>query len=211
MIVDLFVHKDKSSPTTQVWQSFFSEYLPHWKLRLCFADEILRSDAKHVLFPGGSGSAFYKALGEENSARVIDWVHRGGSYIGVCAGAYLASSHLKITPLSIPDKAWERGLHDADILMDGKIQTVNYHNGPIFESHPNVEVWATFKSNYLAEGGYFAMEETPAITHNEYGMGLVTLFSPHLEKSSHEIKKELALIFEYIESKNHPSLTCSNM
>ena len=204
MKVDLFVHKDKNSETTKVWQSFFCEYLPDWKLNLCFADEILRGDATHVLFPGGSGSAFYKALGTENSDRVVKWVNDGGSYIGVCAGAYLASSHLKITPVIIPDKAWERGLHQAIININGKIYSVNYHNGPIFKTNPEgVEIWGTFKSNFIAKNGYFPMQGTAAILHNTYGKGIVSLFSPHLEKSSDALKKELAFLFGYIENKTY--------
>jgi glutamine amidotransferase-like uncharacterized protein len=201
MIVDLFVYEDKSSPTTQVWQSFFSEYLPEWDLKLCFVDELFERNPKHLLFPGGSGSAFYKKLGDR-STEVVNWVGNGGSYVGVCAGAYLASNHLKITPLVIPDKAWERGLHDVVIDMNEQDHTVNYHNGPVFIEHSDVEVWARFKSNILAEGGFYNMEGTPAITHNTFCKGRVSLFSPHLEKSSPEIKKELASIFEYIESKN---------
>ncbi len=206
-IVDIFVYENKSSSTIQVWKSFFSQYIPDWNLRLCFADEILRTDATHVLFPGGSGSKFYKKLGPENSSRVIDWVTNGGSYIGVCAGAYLASSHLKITPLTIPDKAWQRGLHETQIDLISPIGTgiyeVNYHNGPIFENSESVEVWGRFKSNFLAEGGTFPMENSPAIAHHSFHKGIVTLFSPHLEKSSDEVKKQLAKTFEYIDYKIH--------
>jgi glutamine amidotransferase-like uncharacterized protein len=201
MIVNLYVHTDESSPTTQVWKSFFSEYLPEWELRLCNAEQILDGNPEHILFPGGSGSAFYKRLGNM-STKIIEWVHGGGSYIGVCAGAYLAANHLMITPLTIPDKAWERGLHEASIQMNGKEHIVNYHNGPVFiMDFANVEVLARYNSNFIAEGGYYDMKGTPSITFNRFGSGCVSLFSPHLEKSSDEMKKELAKLFEYIDHK----------
>jgi len=200
MIVDLFVYEDKSSPTTKVWQSFFSDYLPEWELRLCYAEELFQNKPEHVLFPGGSGSKFFKRLGEK-STEVIDWVRNGGSYIGVCAGAYLASSHLKITPLEIPDRMWERGLHETLIESKEWSHVVNYHNGPIFKDAEGVEVWARFRSYYLAEGGTFPMEGSPAITFNRFGKGQVSLFSPHLEKSSHEAKLELRKLFEYIDAR----------
>jgi len=202
MTVNLYVHTDKSSPTTQVWISFFAAYLPGWELRLCNAEQILEGNPDHVLFPGGSGSAFYKRLGSM-SDKVVEWVRNGGSYIGVCAGAYLAANHLMITPLTIPDKAWERGLHEASIQMDGKDCTVNYHNGPVFivDSNPTVEVIARYNSNYIAEGGYYDMKGTPCITFNFFGSGCVSLFSPHLEKSSDAVKKELAKILKYIDHK----------
>lgn len=201
MIVDFFVYEDLNSNTSIVWKNFFNTHLPHWDFRLCFANDILRKDAQHVFFPGGRGAATYKKLGEENSKRVIDWVKNGGSYIGVCAGAYLAVNHLKISPLTIPDKAWRRGEHIVDIKIKGEKHAVNYNCGPIFENYSDVEVWGTFKSNYIAKNGYLPMINTPAITHNTYGKGVVTLFSPHLEKSSMQSQKKLASMFKYIHNK----------
>ena len=204
MKVNLYVHSDINSPTTQVWESFFKHYLPEWEYRLCFAEDILKDDPDILLFPGGSGSAFSKRLGESKRNEIIEWVKNGGRYIGVCAGAYLAASHLHITPMNIPDKAWERGLHDV-ILETVKnfdkdfLSGVNYHNGPIFETHPDVEVWAWFKSNYLAEGGFYDMMDAPAITYNKFGNGHVHLYSPHLEKSEDGIRYILAQNFKYIE------------
>lgn len=201
MTVNLYVHTDPSSPTIQCWENFFCNYLPGWTLRLKIAEDILQENPTHILFPGGSGSAFAKRLGEKKREEIVEWVDNGGSYIGVCAGAYLAVSHLKISPLTIPDRAWERGLHQVALLAGGKVIKSNYHNGPIFESHPEVEVWATFKSDHIAEGGFYRMIDTPAITYNRFGKGQVSLFSPHLEKSSKEVKMDLAQTFEYIDSK----------
>jgi len=184
-------------------------YLPDWKYKLCFAEEILNDDPEIILFPGGSGIAFAQRLGESKRNEIVEWVRNGGCYIGVCAGAYLAASHLRITPMRIPDKAWERGLHDV-ILETAKnfdrefLSGVNYHNGPIFKEHPDVEVWAYFKSNFLAEGGYYDMTDTPAITYNKFGNGHVHLFSPHLEKSEDGIRAILADTFRNIYSKIKP-------
>jgi glutamine amidotransferase-like uncharacterized protein len=202
MTVNLYVHTDESSPTTQIWISFFSKYLPEWELRLCNAEHILDGNPDHVLFPGGSGSAFYERLGSM-SANIIEWVRNGGSYIGVCAGAYLAANHLMITPLTIPDNAWERGLHEASIQMHGTEHTVNYHNGPVFtlDDNPNVEIIARYNSNFIAEDGFYEMKGTASITFNLFGNGCVSLFSPHLEKSSDEVKEELAKIFKSINHK----------
>ena len=197
--INLYVHKDLNSQTIKVWESFFQQHLPSWKLYLKFAEDILKGKPDHILFPGGSGSAFSKRLGQNKRDEIVHWISEGGSYIGVCAGAYLAASHLCITPLKIPDRAWERGLHDVILEKDGQTITVNYHNGPIFDDTDDVEVWARFRSNFLAEGGFFPMEGSPAITHNKFGRGNVTLFSPHLEKSEEHVQSELANLFEYID------------
>jgi hypothetical protein len=47
-----------------------------------------------VAFPGGIGdSDSYKPLFKNNGQRVIDFVNRGGRYLGICMGAYWAGSH----------------------------------------------------------------------------------------------------------------------
>ena len=47
-----------------------------------------------VIFAGGSGSQEAKAIGEEGRAEVEKFVGHGGGYIGICAGAYLATARL---------------------------------------------------------------------------------------------------------------------
>ncbi|MBM3472635.1 MAG: hypothetical protein FJX75_05115 [Armatimonadetes bacterium] len=59
-----------------------------------------------VGFPGGSGSAEARALGDVAAAYVREFVEAGGGYLGICAGAYLASSHY----------SWSLGLLNAHVL-----------------------------------------------------------------------------------------------
>lgn len=42
------------------------------------------------MFPGGSGSEEYKAIGSAGAAAVTAFVNNGGGYLGTCAGSYLA-------------------------------------------------------------------------------------------------------------------------
>ncbi|MDF1852465.1 MAG: BPL-N domain-containing protein [Verrucomicrobiales bacterium] len=46
-----------------------------------------------VVFPGGSGSKQAGAIGRSGREAVREFVETGGGYVGVCAGAYLCSSH----------------------------------------------------------------------------------------------------------------------
>jgi hypothetical protein len=46
-----------------------------------------------VLFPGGSGSKQGRAIGEDRREVVRDFVKRGNGIVGICAGAFLCSSH----------------------------------------------------------------------------------------------------------------------
>ncbi len=110
-----------------------------------------------VVFPGGSGSKQAKAISENGRAAVSGFIDAGGGYVGVCAGAYLCSSHydwsLNLIDSSvftgsqeIPGKGkkqmWYRG-GSVDIDMQlteagqsifgevGERVMVRYHNGPI--------------------------------------------------------------------------------
>lgn len=45
-----------------------------------------------VIFPGGSGSKEAAALTEEGCRKVRNFVESGGGYVGICAGAFLATA-----------------------------------------------------------------------------------------------------------------------
>lgn len=49
-----------------------------------------------LAFPGGRDLGFLSSLGEKGCRRIADWVRNdGGRYLGLCAGAYFASSHIE--------------------------------------------------------------------------------------------------------------------
>ncbi|KAK9893668.1 class II aaRS and biotin synthetase [Cystobasidium minutum MCA 4210] len=49
-----------------------------------------------LAFPGGRDLGFLKALGEKGCDRIARWVREdGGRYLGLCAGAYFASSQIE--------------------------------------------------------------------------------------------------------------------
>lgn len=219
--INLYVHvlKDGTiSPSSQNnikrWPSFFREYLPEWDLRLKLAEQILTEEPDHILFPGGRASKFMERLGSKNMKEITTWVERGGSYIGVCAGAYLAcDGKLNITTLK-RDPLWQRGnkpvkievndtTHKFDLnqVKGNALHLVSYRNGPIFNTILNseVEVWAQYKDEYSTKEGHYPMLESPAITYNKFGDGHVTLFSPHLESSKGQAKEVLAKLFDKID------------
>jgi hypothetical protein len=45
-----------------------------------------------VIFPGGSGSKEAAAIGPDGCAAVREFVKSGGGYVGICAGAFLATA-----------------------------------------------------------------------------------------------------------------------
>ena len=166
------------------------------------ADNVL-SQFDAVIFPGGSGSAEAKAIGEEGREKVRRFVQDGGAYIGICAGAYLGTSGydwgLKlIDARTVDSKHWRRGagtvsmeLSDvgAEMLGESGHIDVRYVNGPLFgpagrDDLPPYDVLAWFRSE-LAENGASAgvMINTPAMIAAPFHDGRVVLISCHPEQS----------------------------
>ncbi|XP_076450062.1 uncharacterized protein TC_0305-like isoform X2 [Babylonia areolata] len=50
-----------------------------------------RDKCAAIVFGGGYADGFVRALGGQGARRIKDYVSNGGTYVGVCAGAYLAS------------------------------------------------------------------------------------------------------------------------
>ncbi|MBA2649382.1 MAG: hypothetical protein H0U75_07265 [Legionella sp.] len=44
-----------------------------------------------LVIPGGRSKPYYLSLGEQGNQRIMEYVNAGGSYLGLCAGAYYAS------------------------------------------------------------------------------------------------------------------------
>jgi glutamine amidotransferase-like uncharacterized protein len=157
-----------------------------------------------LLHPGGSGSVQGKALGEAGREQVRAFVRRGGGYVGICAGAYLATRDypwsLHILNAKVVDKAhWARGWGEVELTLTPAGQqclglkqervTIYYHQGPLLAAGedstlPEYEVLARFAGdiaqNKAPQG---VMPGTTAIARGRFGQGRVICFSPHPEKT----------------------------
>ncbi|WP_417381274.1 BPL-N domain-containing protein [Gimesia sp.] len=155
-----------------------------------------------VIMPGGSGSRQAKALKPEGRAAVRKFIKEGGGYVGICAGAYLASSHynwsLDIINARVWDRShWNRGKSNVSIQLTPSGQEVlsktqskyniYYSNGPLLVPDnqpdlPGYEVLASFTSEVARNGAPAeAMTGTHAIIRSKFGSGRVICFSPHAE------------------------------
>lgn len=154
--------------------------------------------------PGGSGSAQGKALGEEGREQVRAFVERGGGYVGVCAGAYLATCDytwsLNILDAKVIDrKHWNRGFGTVDIalsrqghdffhLNDERI-SIYYHQGPLLAPAGNAAIadyddLAKFETEIAANGApKGVMPGCTAIAAGTFARGRVLCFSPHPERT----------------------------
>lgn len=93
--IALFIHDPKCSVQSGngIMKSLGDKY--NFKL---FSNNRLENnffdDVDMIAVPGGIGdSDSYKNLFKHNEKRVINFVNRGGKYLGICMGAYWAGSH----------------------------------------------------------------------------------------------------------------------
>ncbi len=183
------------------------EKQPNLKVRDVDEDDI--RDGKLIgcdvlILPGGDGGIQGKALGEEGRQKIREFVEAGGGYVGICAGAYLATCEygwsLDILDAKIVDrKHWDRGHGTVKIGLtpqgreffgvDQKQLSIYYHQGPLLApaENPNVPDYddlAKFDTEVAKNGARSGvMRGCTAIASGTYHKGRVVCFSPHPEQT----------------------------
>jgi glutamine amidotransferase-like uncharacterized protein len=156
-----------------------------------------------VIFSAGGATTQANSIGDAGRAKVREFVKRGGGYLGICAGAYLACAEFDwglqlIAAETISDK-WERGVATVQMQLTpagrkafGGIETplrVAYENGPVIgpierEGLPPYRTLATFATEVAQNGSPPGiMTGSPALAEARYGQGRVMIFSPHPERT----------------------------
>jgi hypothetical protein len=155
-----------------------------------------------IIFAGGSGSAEAKAIGEDGRAQVEKFVGQGGGYIGICAGAYLATAgypwSLHIINAHTLSPKWQRGRATLKLEVTPTGETILggqtnidciYHQGPIVgpfgaTNLPPYEVLAWFRSEVASNDTPKGIQiNSPAIFSGTYEQGRVICISPHPEQT----------------------------
>ena len=90
--IALFVHQPRCS--VQSGNGIIQALTPHYRFKIFtrhqLEDEFF-DDVDMVAFPGGMGdSDSYDWMMRENASRIRNFINRGGSYLGICMGAYWA-------------------------------------------------------------------------------------------------------------------------
>ena len=158
-----------------------------------------------VLFPGGTGKGTAEALGENGRRAVERFVREGGGYLGICAGAYLATSGYEwglkiIDARTVDSKHWKRGKGTVKIELtpagremlgarEGELP-IYYANGPLLgpggrNDLADYTVLSHFRQEMRqSDAPEGVMLNTPAMIAAAYHKGRVALFSPHPEKTA---------------------------
>lgn len=158
---------------------------------------------KVLIVPGGLSQTQGIALGEDGREMIRKFVADGGSYVGICAGCYLASCNYKwslnILPVKVVDsKNWERGRGTLPLKLtaegrqwfgrsESEVKTI-YHNGPILKAEPDagerLVPLALYDAELTRKGAKAGlMVNTPAIAAARYGKGWAVGVSPHPEQT----------------------------
>jgi len=143
------------------------------------------------IVPGGWPEKYVYSLITKGYDKIRKFVKNGGKYIGICAGAYLASKKFRtdngifiglelINPTAemeikkvLPGRMREIKL-SKHMLSNGCPHKMKiwYMNGPVFKANKKIRVIAKYENN------------NTAIVSSKHGKGDVILFSPHPEGNS---------------------------
>jgi glutamine amidotransferase-like uncharacterized protein/4-amino-4-deoxy-L-arabinose transferase-like glycosyltransferase len=164
-----------------------------------------------LIVPGGISDEMANALGHEGREAIRKFIYEGGGYIGICAGAYLASAtfekflglvNVKTNHTQeymprigvIEQRQLGGAIVELEFSDEGKklfsterFGNINYINGPIFIEAGRTDLQffitlATYRSDiYRYHFQQGTMPNTPAIVAGPFGYGNVILFSPHPE------------------------------
>lgn len=155
-----------------------------------------------LIHPGGSGGTQGRHLAEEGREKIREFVKTGGGYIGICAGAYLASADyswsLNILDAKVLDrKHWARGNGTVKLTLSDRGKellaneanelSIHYAQGPLLAPADNPDIpdytpVALFKTEIAKNGApKGVMKGSTAIAQGTFGQGRVICFSPHPE------------------------------
>jgi glutamine amidotransferase-like uncharacterized protein len=157
-----------------------------------------------LIHGGGSASKQGETLGNKGRDTVKEFVAKGGGFIGICAGAYLASAQYKwslgVLDARVIDGAhWARGEGDVKLQLtsagkkalqpEKETCTIHFENGPLLgpgkkDDIEDYEPLATFETEMRKnDAPPGIMKGTTAIARGKFGKGRVVCFSPHPEKT----------------------------
>ena len=158
-----------------------------------------------LILPGGDSKEMCYGLGDHGKCMVRNYLAKGGSLLGVCAGAYATTHHtntyIGVSPFIIADydhshrgeaslniSFTPEGQRYFDLPADESIVPIIYHNGPTVKEMEMancsaLEIIATFDEELLVPDSVPLMKGSPAVWTNKYGNGRVFAVSPHIERT----------------------------
>lgn len=165
----VYIYNDEgtsSESLTQVTESLQEILSDDYSIAHINSDGVIagqwRKDGALFIMPGGADLGYVKKLQGQGNAMIKDYVTRGGSYLGICAGAYYGASYIEFNKGGELEVLGERELK----LFDGKaigpaIAKYSYENksgaraAQIELKIPDNELNGELVSVYFNGGPYF--------------------------------------------------------
>lgn len=219
----IYVYNDLGVSPNMVRHSIISFY--NHKIIKLSANDLINTDwynnASLLVIPGGADLGYVNKLNGIGNNVIKKYVESGGSYLGICAGAYYSSGYVEFDKNGIYEVLGERelkffpgksigpilanysystnsGVRAAQIEVKSTLMRVYYNGGGAFENadyYPEIEIIARYKENNLA-----------AIIKTNYGKGSVILSGVHFEVDPYEINyndEYLLQIKDELQQDNH--------
>lgn len=171
-----------------------------------------QGNIKSIIFPGGPVCDVQKVIGKEVAKSISQFIHAGGSYIGICAGAFIASAdgyfgckkgwgllNLKTSWYPGVGTAKNEIIESKDWIMDCPNVDLYFCNGPMFSipkkqgknslinkktNPPTVIVkYVDIKTNKGSVSRNQVDSYPAAVVQGIFGNGTVICFGPHPEAS----------------------------
>lgn len=203
----IYIYNDLGASREMVKHTIFSfsNFFSNNQIKTLDSHDLIRGDwvynASLLVMPGGADLPYVAKLNGAGNNIIKTYVENGGTYLGICAGAYYSSSFVEFDKSGMFEVLGERqlkffpGKSIGPILAkysyltnsgarSAEIETnitglesfkVYYNGGGYFEKpedHLNIEIIARYKENNLA-----------SIIKTNYGQGKVILSGVHFEVS----------------------------
>jgi len=141
-----------------------------------------------LIMPGGDASTYIKS-DDIDSEAIKQFVSGGKGYLGICAGAYVASNYIDeyypgwgiASDVNSKNENYEGMLsvsmtsYGKRMLSESSLQNLHMENGPAMYTNNSQIIMATYADNKTGYQNY------AAILGENYGNGRVLLSSPHPE------------------------------
>lgn len=157
-----------------------------------------------LIVPGGRDIPYLKALGVQGAKNIHDFVKCGGKYVGVCAGAYFASSSIEFemgTPYEVYGKrplGFFQGIAKGTLFEKPfSYEAFDHISAPSIRIHDEV-IPLFYGGGCFFEGsstphdkvlGYYQKGGQPAIIETKYGEGKSLLSGVHFEYAPSFLEK----------------------
>jgi len=163
-----------------------------------------------LLIPAGRDVYYHQLLEGKGTDKIRSFIHNGGNYLGICAGAYFASRYIQFEkggqleicgerslgffPGTAEGPAYglnkyvydsEKGAEAAHIFWGKEFYQVYFNGGCLFadpSSHKNTSVLANYANLPL---------QPAAIVECKVGNGKAILTGVHMEYSAHSLNAEI--------------------